>query len=59
MACGGILVAAHKEAVRPRIPPRTALWKDDYFLCADCDRLFWPGTHWSRISSALQAAAGP
>lgn len=58
MACGGALVPASKESVRPRIPPRTALWKDDYFLCADCDRLFWEGTHWSRISSALQAAAG-
>jgi uncharacterized protein with PIN domain len=59
MACGGALVPARKDDVRPRIPPRTALWKDEYFLCADCDRLFWQGTHWSRISTALQAAAGP
>ncbi len=59
MACGGPLVPAAKEEVRPRIPPRTALWKDEYFLCADCDRLFWEGTHWARISSALQEAAGP
>ncbi len=59
MACGGALVPARKDEVRPRIPPRTALWKDEYFLCADCDRLFWQGTHWARISSALRAAAGP
>lgn len=59
MACGGALVPARKEDVRPRIPPRTALWKDDYFLCADCDRLFWEGTHWARISSTLASAAGP
>jgi uncharacterized protein len=59
MACGGALVPARKDDVRPRIPPRTALWKDEYFLCADCDRLFWQGTHWSRISTALEAAAGP
>jgi len=59
MACGGALVPARKEDVRPRIPPRTALWKDEYFLCAGCDRLFWAGTHWSRISTALVAAAGP
>jgi len=59
MACGGALVQARKEDVRGRIPPRTALWKDEYFLCAECDRLFWQGTHWERIAAALAAAAGP
>ena len=59
MACGGALVHARKEDVHSRIPPRTALWKDDYFVCAACDRLFWQGTHWERIANALAAAAGP
>ncbi len=59
MACGGALVPARKEDVRPRIPPRTALWKDEYFVCAACDRLFWQGTHWEQIAPALAAAAGP
>jgi uncharacterized protein with PIN domain len=58
MACGGELRATPKDAVRSRIPPRTALWKDEYFVCAGCNRLFWRGTHWERISGALQAAAG-
>ena len=59
MACGGALRRARKEDVRPRIPPRTALWKDEYFLCAACHRLFWQGTHWERIAGAVAAAAGP
>jgi uncharacterized protein with PIN domain len=58
MACGGELRATPKDAVRARIPLRTALWKDEYFLCAGCNRLFWRGTHWERISGALRAAAG-
>jgi uncharacterized protein with PIN domain len=57
MACGGRLVPRDKEAVRPRIPPRTALWKDEYYVCAGCDRLFWQGTHWERIAPTLAAAA--
>ena len=56
MACGGALVPTPKERVRPRIPPRTALWKDDYFVCAECNRLFWRGTHWERIEKALRRA---
>jgi uncharacterized protein with PIN domain len=56
MACGGTLVPTPKEAVRPRIPPRTALWKDEYFVCAGCHRLFWKGTHWERIERTLRRA---
>ncbi len=56
MACGGALVPRPKEDVRPRIPPRTALWKDEYFVCAGCDRLFWRGTHWERIERTLRQA---
>jgi uncharacterized protein with PIN domain len=57
MACGGELVMRSKDSVRERIPPRTALWKDEYFVCAACDRLFWQGTHWAKIAGALRAAA--
>jgi uncharacterized protein with PIN domain len=57
MACGGALVARDKESVRARIPRRTALWKDEYFVCTGCDKLFWQGTHWERIAPALAAAA--
>jgi uncharacterized protein with PIN domain len=57
MACGGELVATEKDAVFPRIPPRTAKWLDEYFVCARCDRLFWRGTHWERIARTLEQAA--
>jgi uncharacterized protein with PIN domain len=57
MACGGPLVARTKESVFERIPPRTARWKDEYFVCAACDRLYWQGTHWERIAAALRRAA--
>jgi uncharacterized protein with PIN domain len=54
MSCGGGLVPAAKEAVRPRIPPRTATWQDEYFVCSECDHLFWRGTHWERIAQTLR-----
>ena len=57
MSCGGVLQAQAKEAVAERIPPRTARWKDDYWTCLSCGRLFWQGTHWQRIARALEAAA--
>ena len=55
MTCGGELRRAAKEAVRERIPPKTARWLDEYFVCARCGRLFWHGTHWQRIQARLAA----
>ena len=57
MACGGQLEAVSKDTLGERIPPRTARWKDDYWVCASCTRLFWQGTHWERIARALAQAA--
>jgi len=57
MACGGALEPAAKDTLGERIPPRTARWKDDYWVCASCARLFWQGTHWERIARALAQAA--
>jgi len=54
MACGAELRAVPKQEVAARIPPRTARWKDEYFLCAGCGRLYWQGTHWQRIAARLQ-----
>jgi uncharacterized protein with PIN domain len=58
MGCGGVLRPVAKREVRERIPPRTALWKDEYLLCTACGQLYWEGTHWDRIRARLQALAG-
>jgi len=57
MSCGGELRRVEKEALRERIPPKTYRWLDAYFVCARCDRLFWRGTHWTRIERQLKQAA--
>jgi len=43
--CNGLLREAAKADVAARIPPKTAKWLDTYYLCRDCDQLFWEGTH--------------
>lgn len=53
MSCGGELCRVSKESVAEQIPPKTARWLDEYFVCAQCARLFWRGTHWQRIASEL------
>jgi uncharacterized protein len=53
MSCGGELRRVGKNSVAERIPPRTARWLDEYFVCAECGQLFWKGTHWQRIQQRL------
>jgi uncharacterized protein len=53
MQCGGALRRVSKEAVAHRIPPKTALWLDEYFVCNECDQLFWRGTHWRAMQERL------
>lgn len=57
MSCGGRLQAVDKESVRDRIPPRTYPWRDDYYVCQRCDKLFWQGTHWQKIRQHLASVA--
>jgi uncharacterized protein with PIN domain len=58
MSCGGELRLAPKEALRERIPPRTYLWLDRFYVCNRCDKVFWHGTHWQRIRGQLEGLAG-
>jgi uncharacterized protein len=54
MACGGELIRVPKEMVASRIPPRTARWLEEYFICVQCNQLFWHGTHWRTIAKELE-----
>ncbi len=56
MSCGGRLQPVDKQTVRDRIPPRTWPWRDDYYVCERCQKLFWEGTHWQKIRQHLAAA---
>ena len=58
MACGGTLNDVQKESVRDRIPPRTYPWRDEYYECRRCGKLFWHGTHWHNVEDLLDNAIG-
>jgi uncharacterized protein len=57
MSCGGELRRENKETLKDRIPPKTFKWLDEYFVCTQCGKLFWKGTHWHNIQSELQKLA--
>jgi uncharacterized protein len=54
MDCGGEFLKVPKEKVANRIPPKTLVWLDEYWECSRCSKLFWQGTHWERLRTALE-----
>jgi uncharacterized protein with PIN domain len=54
LSCNGLLKPVDKKEVLSRIPPKTALWQDEYFICQACDKLFWRGTHFSKLQETVE-----
>jgi uncharacterized protein len=47
--CNTLLVPVAKEAVLDRIPPRVQERCDQFTTCVECQRVFWKGTHYTRM----------
>src|SRR5262249_54551205 len=43
--------------LKERIPSQTFRWPDEYFVCAQCNQLFWRGTHWQTIRSEIDGVS--
>lgn len=58
MECNGVLDIVSREAVAGRVPPGVIRDHDTFFLCQDCGRAFWHGSHWQRICARLERVFG-
>jgi uncharacterized protein with PIN domain len=55
MACGGELCEVSKRDVAVIAPPRSYAAYDRFWMCDSCKKLYWHGTHWSRIVRQLES----
>ena len=51
--CNGRIRTVEKAEVADQIPPKTAAWLDEYAVCADCDQLYWQGTHVGALAARV------
>jgi uncharacterized protein with PIN domain len=61
MGCGGELLEIDRDAVRALVPPKTQAACDEFWRCVRCAKVYWHGTHWSKIDARraeLEAAVG-
>jgi hypothetical protein len=44
------------EKVRDRVPERVAMLHKKFYVCRNCKRVYWEGTHWRAISRTIMGA---
>ncbi len=55
LECNGLLRTILKQDVADRLvaEPRTLQYYDHYRVCAECGRIYWPGSHFSRLAQRV------
>ena len=53
--CNGRLSAASKSEVTPRLlaQPKTLHFYDTFHQCDSCGQIYWPGTHFIKLSNRV------
>lgn len=52
--CNSYLKEVDKEKMKDKIPPKTLKWRDEYWQCPKCQKLYWKGTHFGKIREILK-----
>lgn len=55
-SCNGELAPVPRGEVADEVPARTLIWRDTFYRCRDCRRVFWQGTHWRKIDQVIRRA---
>jgi uncharacterized protein with PIN domain len=54
--CNGVLHEVPKWSIEAELLPHTRRHFDRFERCADCGRIYWKGSHWTRLTQLLDAA---
>jgi uncharacterized protein len=56
LRCNAVLEDVPKAAVEALLQPRTRQHYDRFYKCLGCGRVYWRGSHWARLTRAIDAA---
>ncbi len=54
LCCNTLLEQAAKETVSDRLPPRVKEAYDEFWRCPTCDRVYWRGSHFEKMTGFVQ-----
>ena len=56
--CNGRLAAVTKDEVIDHLEPLTRRYYDEFRRCAECGRIYWPGSHHARLVGLVEGLRG-
>ncbi len=54
LVCNGTLHAVDKEAILNHLPPKTAMYFNEFHQCQSCSKIYWPGSHFEKLDASVQ-----
>ena len=51
--CNGDLKPIDKNEIDGKVPEESYKAFDDYWICTDCNAIYWKGSHWIQIEETL------
>lgn len=55
LECNGAIVPTEKDFILDRLEPKTRLYYDEFFICADCGKIYWKGSHYDHMKEKLDS----
>ena len=52
--CNGLILSVDKADVQADLPPKTRGYYHEFFRCEACGKVYWKGTHFSRMAAEVQ-----
>jgi len=53
--CNGEIKPVAKEQIAPHLLPRTKAWYNEFWQCAQCNKIYWKGSHYQRMQQLIEA----
>ncbi|MGH8671468.1 MAG: Mut7-C RNAse domain-containing protein [Burkholderiales bacterium] len=55
LRCNATLVRLPEDAARERVPQKSARYYREFWICTECDQVYWQGSHWQRMQRTIDA----
>ncbi len=56
--CNGLLQPTRKELVSDRLLPQTKRYFSEFYICPECNRIYWKGSHYRRMQRLIEIVTG-
>ncbi len=55
LECNSILEKIDKEKIFSNLPEKIRKVQDEFFICNECDKIFWKGTHYKKMLKEIRS----